>query len=485
MGKTTGFKEFKRQTPPKLPVEIRIGNYQELYEDWDEKKVSIQGSRCMDCSVPFCMGGCPLGNVIPDFNDLVYRGLWKEALEVLHSTNNFPEFTGRICPAPCEASCVLNINENPVTIESIEKAISDRGWQENWIVPQSPEKRTGKKVSIIGSGPAGLAAAQQLNRAGHSVTVYEKSDRIGGLMRLGIPDFKLGKDIVQRRVDQMTSEGITFLVNSYVGKAISISSISEKSDAILLSGGSTIPRNLGVEGRDLDGVHYAMEFLTQQNILNSGDSLGNITPINAKGKNVIILGGGDTGSDCLGTSLRQGAKSVQQLELLPQPRKERHSNDMWPNWPMVLRTSSSHEEGGSRDYNILTKKFSGTDGQVKKLHGVRLKWGPADESGRPQMIEVNNSEFEINADLVLLAMGFLHPEHEGMLNDLSLELDPQGNVKTDINKMTTNTGIFAAGDMARGQSLVVWALAEGREAARGIDQFLMGKSSLPKSASTY
>lgn len=485
MGKITGFKEFKRQNPQKLSIEVRIGDYQEFYEDWDEKEVSIQGSRCMNCSVPFCMGGCPLGNLIPDFNDLVYRGLWKEALEELHATNNFPEFTGRICPAPCEASCVLNINDNPVSIENIERSISDRGWKENWITPNPPEKRTGKKVAVIGSGPAGLAAAQQLNRAGHTVTVYEKSDRIGGLLRLGIPDFKLGKDVVQRRVDQMEQEGITFLVNSYVGKNISIDSIISKTDSVLLTGGSTIPRNLDIKGRELDGVHYAMEFLTQQNILNSGDSLNDMKPINAKGKNVIILGGGDTGSDCLGTSLRQGAKSVYQLELLPQPPKQRKATDLWPNWPMVLRTSSSHEEGGERDYNILTKKFSGSNGKLEKLNGVRLKWGAPDESGRPQMIEVSGSEFEMDADLVLLAMGFIHPEHEGMLKDLSLELDPRGNVKTDVNKMTNISGIFAAGDMVRGQSLVVWALAEGREAARGVDQYLMGKSNLPKSASTY
>ena len=485
MGKITGFKEFKRQNPQKLAIQVRIGDYQEFYEDWDEKEVSIQGSRCMDCSVPFCMGGCPLGNIIPDFNDLVYKGLWKEALDKLHSTNNFPEFTGRICPAPCETSCVLNINDDPVSIETIERSISDRGWKENWIIPNPPEKRTGKKVAVIGSGPAGLAAAQQLNRAGHIVTVYEKSARIGGLLRLGIPDFKLGKDIVQRRVDQMEQEGINFLVNSYVGKNISIESIIAKTDSILLTGGSTIPRNLDIEGRELDGVHYAMEFLTQQNILNSGDSLNDITPINAKGKNVIILGGGDTGSDCLGTSLRQGAKSIYQLELLPQPPKQRRENDLWPNWPMVLRTSSSHEEGGERNYNILTKKFSGSNGKLEKIHGVKLQWGNPDKSGRPQMIEIAGSEFEMDADLVLLAMGFLHPKHEGLLKDLSLELDPKGNVKTDTNKMTNISGIFAAGDMVRGQSLVVWAIAEGREAARGVDQYLMGKSNLPKSVSTY
>ena len=485
MGKPTGFKEFKRSTPSRLPVSIRLGNYDEFYEEWGEEEAKAQGSRCMNCAVPFCMGGCPLGNIIPDFNDLVYKGKWEEALKELHSTNNFPDFTGRICPAPCEASCVLNINEDPVTIEHIEKEISDRGWSEGWIKSSPPEVRTGKKVAVVGSGPAGLASAQQLNRAGHKVTVYEKNDRIGGLLRLGIPDFKLEKKVVQRRVDQMRSEGIEFITNAYIGKNIPIKKLMDETDAILLTGGSTIPRDLPVGGRDLNGVHYAMDYLTQQNRINSGEVIDPSERISAEGKRVIILGGGDTGSDCLGTAHRQGAEIVHQLELLPEPPTDRLDGDMWPNWPMTLRTSSSHEEGGNRDYNILTKRFSGENNQLQKLHGVRLDWGEPDSTGRPKMIEIEGSEFELDADLVLLAMGFLHPEHDGMLSDAGIDLDARGNVMTDANKMTNVPGIFSAGDMARGQSLVVWALAEGREAARGVDQYLMGSSSLPRSASTY
>ena len=485
MGKPTGFKEFHRETPETLPVTVRIGNYSEFYEEWSTEKAGLQGSRCMNCAVPFCMSGCPLGNIIPDFNDLVYKNMWEEALTELHSTNNFPEFTGRICPAPCEQSCVLNINEDPVTIEYIEKAISEEGWKNGWIRPLPPTSRTGKKVAVVGSGPAGLASAQQLNRAGHQVTVYEKSDAIGGLLRLGIPDFKLEKNIVQRRVDQMEQEGITFITNAYVGRNVAIEDLRKSNDAVLLTGGSTIPRDLPVEGRDLEGVHFAMDYLTQQNEINRGDSIDPSERISAEGKRVVILGGGDTGSDCLGTAHRQGAEIVYQLELLPEPPTERSENDMWPNWPMTLRTSSSHEEGGNRDYNILTKKFSGQDGKLKHLHGVRLEWGESDETGRPIMIEQEGSEFELETDLVLLAMGFVHPEHEGMIANLKVELDPRGNVKTNIDKMTSIDGVFAAGDMSRGQSLVVWALAEGREAARGVDKYLMGVSNLPRSASTY
>ena len=364
MGKPTGFKEFQRETPETLPVTIRIGNYSEFYEEWSTEKAGKQGSRCMNCAVPFCMSGCPLGNIIPDFNDLVYKNMWEEALAELHSTNNFPEFTGRICPAPCEQSCVLNINEDPVTIEYIEKAISEEGWRNGWIEPLPPVSRTGKNIAVVGSGPAGLASAQQLNRAGHHVTVYEKSDTIGGLLRLGIPDFKLEKMVVQRRVDQMEQEGITFVTNAYVGRNVNIEDLREKNDAVLLTGGSTIPRDLPVEGRDLQGVHFAMDYLTQQNRINRGDQIDPSERISAEGKRVVILGGGDTGSDCLGTAHRQGAEIVYQLELLPQPPKTRSENDMWPNWPMTLRTSSSHEGGGSRDYNILTNKFSGEDRKV-------------------------------------------------------------------------------------------------------------------------
>ena len=485
MGKPTGFKEFKRITPNKSPVDSRVANHNEFYAVWDDETASTQGSRCMNCAVPFCMSGCPLGNLIPDFNDLVYKGEWEQALAELHSTNNFPEFTGRICPAPCEASCVLNINQDPVTIEYIEKTISDKGWKLGLIKPQIPLISTGKSVAIVGSGPSGLAAAQQLNRAGHKVTVYERAEKIGGLLRLGIPDFKLEKQVVQRRVDQLAAEGVQFITGAHVGKSIPFSHIEESNDAVLLTGGSTVPRNLDIPGRDLKGVHYAMDFLTQQNRVNNGLQIPDEEKITAKDKTVVILGGGDTGSDCLGTSLRQGAKQVYQLELLPKPPNDRKDTDLWPNWPMILRTSTSHEEGGTRDYNILTKNFSGSNGQLEKLTAVRLEWGTPDQNGRPEMIEVEDSEFEIETELVLLAMGFLHPEQGGMIKSAGIALDGRGYVKTDENKMTNIQGVFAAGDMARGQSLVVWAIAEGREAARGIDKYLQGATTLPRSASTY
>ena len=485
MGKPTGFKEFGRSTPTRQPVEDRLQNFHEFYTEWNDKEAQEQGSRCMNCAVPFCMSGCPLGNLIPDFNDLVYKNQWEGALKELHSTNNFPEFTGRICPAPCEASCVLNINQDPVTIEYIEKAISDKGWQEDWIKPEPPKVRSGKKVAIVGSGPAGLAAAQQLNRTGHHVTVYERSHRVGGLLALGIPDFKLEKYVIDRRIDQMEKEGVVFITNIEIGIDVPASILADDFDVLLLTGGSTIPRNLEIPGRELKGVHFAMEFLTQQNNVNAGLPVAEKERIMTTEKKVVILGGGDTGSDCLGTSHRQGASQVHQLELLPEPPEERGENDRWPNWPMIIRTSSSHEEGGLRDYNILTKKFTGENGVLKKLHGVRLEWGEPDENGRPQMIEVGGSEFEIETDYVFLALGFLHPQHEGTVKELGLDLDPRGNVKTDSNKMTSTPGVFAAGDMSRGQSLVVWALAEGREAARGIDEYLMGETSLPKSASSY
>ena len=480
MGKPTGFMEKGRKTPDRVPVADRVGNYREFYTSWTEKQAREQGARCMNCAVPFCHEGCPLGNLIPDWNDLVYRGQWQDALEALHATNNFPEFTGRICPAPCEASCVLAINQDPVTIEHIEKAISDRGWENGWIVPRPPERRTGKRVAIVGSGPAGLAAAQQLNRAGHSVTVFERDERIGGLLTLGIPDFKLEKHIVQRRVDQMSEEGVEFKTGVYVGKTMPVSDLTGDFDAVCLTGGSTVPRDLPVPDRGLDGIHFAMDYLTQQNRLMAGGHVPPEERITAEGKRVVILGGGDTGADCLGTAHRQGAEVVHQLEILPEPPAERTDDNPWPEWPKILMTSAAHEEGGIRDYNILTKHFSGIDGEVRKLHGVRLEWGPPDQSGRPSMSEVPGSEFEIETELVLLAMGFLHPEHDGMLADLGVELDGRGNVATDENKMSSVPGIFAAGDMARGQSLVVWALAEGREAARGIDQYLMAETSLPR-----
>ncbi len=484
MGKPTGFKEKGRQPPQRIPIAERVRDFREFYTDWSEQDARDQGARCMDCAVPFCHKGCPLGNVIPDWNDMVYRGEWREALASLHATNNFPEFTGRICPAPCEASCVLSINQEPVTIEYIEKAIVDRGWKEGWIVPEPPETRSGKRVAVVGSGPAGLASAQQLNRAGHTVTVFERADRIGGLLRLGIPNFKLDKQVVQRRLDQMTEEGVIFKPGVDVGVDYRADELLADFDAICLAGGSTVPRDLPVPSRDLDGVHFAMDYLTQQNRVLAGERVDPADRITAEGKRVVILGGGDTGADCLGTAHRQGAEIVHQLELLPEPPQQRSSDNPWPQWPLILRSSPAHEEGGLRDYSIMTKRFSGTDGRVQKLHAVRLEWGPPDESGRPAMNEIPGSEFVIETELVLLAMGFLHPQHEGLLSELGVDLDPRGNVQTDEDKMTSVPGVFAAGDMARGQSLVVWALAEGREAARSIDQYLMGKTSLPRSLST-
>ena len=480
MGKPTGFMESGRQPPNRRPVVERKGDYKELYLDWPEPDAREQGARCMDCAVPFCHMGCPLGNVIPEFNHYVYTGEWQRALEVLLSTNNFPEFTGRICPAPCEASCVLSINSDPVTIEYIEKEISDRGYKEGWIKPQPPEERTGKKVAVVGSGPAGLAAAQQLNRAGHWVTVLERADYIGGLLMLGIPDFKLDKDVVRRRVQLMADEGVEFRTGVNVGVNYPANDLLEEYDAICLTGGSTQARDLPVPGRELEGIHLAMDYLPQQNKLLAGEDVDSEEHITAEGKRVVILGGGDTGADCLGTAHRQGAEVVYQFELLPEPPEERQPNNPWPQWPMILRSSPAHEEGGIRDYNILTKSFSGSDGQVEKLHAVRVEW-TAGEDGRFVMNEVPGSEMEVETELVLLAMGFLHPEHEGMLTDLGVDLDGRGNVQVDENKMTSVPGVFAGGDMARGQSLVVWAIAEGREVARGVDQYLVGSSKLPRS----
>ena len=478
MGKPTGFKEYGRQAPRQQPVALRVQHFNEFYQDWSEEQAREQGARCMNCAVPFCHTGCPLGNLIPDFNDFVYQGDWRGALNALHATNNFPEFTGRVCPAPCEAACVLNINQDPVTIEYIEKAIADRGWQEGWIAPQTPSQRTGKRVAVVGSGPAGLAAAQQLNRCGHWVTVFERDEYIGGLLTLGIPDFKLEKPVVQRRVQQMRDEGVIFKTGVDVGADYAAADLMSDFDAVVLTGGCTVPRDLPVPGRELGGVHFAMDFLTQQNRLNAGASIPPDERISAEGKRVVILGGGDTGSDCLGTSHRQGAEVVYQCELLSEPPAERREDNPWPLWPLILRTSSSQEEGGIRDYDILTTHFSGGDGNVEKLHAVRIEWGAPDESGRPGMNRVEGSEFEIEVDLVLLAMGFVHPQKEGLLEQLGVELDPRGNVRTDDAKMTSVAGVFAAGDMARGQSLVVWALAEGREAARGADEYLMGDTAL-------
>jgi len=433
----------------------------------------------MNCAVPFCHTGCPLGNLIPEWNHLVYQGQWEQAISRLHATNNFPEFTGRICPAPCEPACILSINDDPVTIEYIEKAIVDKAFEEGWIKPQPPAHRTGKRVAIVGSGPAGMAAAQQLNRAGHSVTLFERDESIGGLLRLGIPDFKLEKRIVERRVELLANEGIEFQVNTAIGTDIEAKDLINDFDAICLSIGSCHPRDLEIPGRNLLGVHFAMDYLRQQNRRLVGMPIGNDLTISAEGKNVVILGGGDTGADCLGTAHRQNPSGVYQLELLPRPPDNRRSNNPWPQWPTIFRTSAAHEEGGRRDYNVLTKSFSGSNGRVKKLHAVYVEWGAPDHTGRPAMKEIPNSEFVIETELVLLAMGFLHPEHDGPIDQLGLEIDQRGNIKTDGDRMTSLPGVFAAGDSVRGQSLVVWAIAEGRQAAHGLDKYLMGKSSLP------
>ena len=481
MGSPTGFKEFRRQPPERRPVQERIQDYDEFYQEWPEERIREQGARCMNCAVPFCHTGCPLGNIIPDWNDLVYRGRWQEAVASLLSTNNFPEFTGRICPAPCEGSCVLAINEEPVTIEYIEKAISDRGFQEGWIEAQPPSVRTGKKVAVVGSGPAGLAAAQQLNRAGHHVTVFERDNYIGGLLTLGIPDFKLDKALVQRRVELMEQEGIEFRTGVNVGRDLSAQELTANFDAVCLAGGATQARDLDVPGRELKGIHLAMEYLTQQNKLLAGEVVAPGERITAEGRRVVILGGGDTGADCLGTAHRQGAEVVYQYELLDSPPASRSSGNPWPQWPIIIRSSAAHEEGGLRDYSILTKAFSGQNGQVEKLHAVRLKWVPGGPGGRPVMEEIPGSEFDLDVDLVLLALGFLHPEHGGLLTDLALEQDARGNVKVDSQRMTSKPGVFAAGDMSRGQSLVVWAIAEGREAAHHMDAYLVGSTQLPRS----
>jgi len=482
LGEPTGFKDRPRQPPPRRDTQERIRDYNEFVLHWTEEEARAQGGRCMDCGIPFCHKGCPLGNVIPDFNDFVYKGQWDRALAALHATNNFPEFTGRICPAPCEAACTLAINQDPVTIEYIEKAIADRGWEEGWIKPQPPATRTGKTVAVIGSGPSGMAAAQQLNRAGHAVTVFERANYIGGLLRLGIPDFKLDKLLVERRAQQMRDEGVTFRTGVYVGQNYAVEDLKRDFDVILLCIGSTIPRDLDIPGRELEGVHFAMDYLTQQNKLVAGETFPEEERISAEGKRVVILGGGDTGADCLATAHRQGAEIVRQFDIIPEPPETRAPGNPWPQWPVVLRRSYALEEGGSLDWSVGTKSFSGSNGHLEKLHMTRLEWTP-DENGRNQMAEVAGSEFDVDADLVLLAMGFLHPERNGLVEALGVELDPRGNVRTDANKMSNVPGIFAAGDASRGQSLVVWALSEGREAARGIDLYLMGETGLPRSIS--
>ncbi len=477
MGKITGFKDYDRQNFKRRNITERVNDWKEIYFPWTEKQANEQASRCMDCGVPFCNNGCPLGNLIPDWNDLVSKGDWKKAINQLHATNNFPEFTGRICPAPCEAACTLNINAEPVAIEFIEKTIVERAFSEGWIKPSIPDKRTGKTVAVIGSGPAGLAAAQQLNRAGHYVKVFERDSVIGGLLALGIPEFKLEKWVVKRRVDLMKDEGIEFFTNLNVGVNYSVDDLDKNFDAVCLAGGSTIPRNLEAEGRDLDGIHYAMDFLTQQNKNHNG--FANDEIIYAKNKHVVILGGGDTGADCLGTATRQGAKSVTQLELMGAPPEQRGKYNPWPEWPLIMRTSSAHEENGKRDYSVLTKKLSGKNGKVELLHAIKVNF-EKNESGGMDLKEMPDSEFTIKADLVLLAMGFLHPQKKGLIELLGVDLDGRGNVKTNPNMMTSKDKYFSCGDMNHGQSLVVRAIASGRECARNIDKDLMGNSKLPR-----
>jgi glutamate synthase (NADPH/NADH) small chain len=477
VAKPTGFLEYSRETPKRRPVEQRVHDWLEVYEEFPLEKLKTQAARCMDCGIPFCHQGCPLGNIIPDWNDLVYRDKWRDAIDRLHATNNFPEFTGRLCPAPCETACVLGINADPVTIKQVELEIIDYAWQAGWVRPEPPTHRTGKTVAVIGSGPAGLACAQQLARAGHVVTLYERDDRIGGLLRYGIPDFKMEKRILDRRLEQMEAEGVVFRPGVNVGKDVDARDLLEEFDALCLTGGATQARDLQVPGRELRGVHFAMDYLPMQNRRNAGDEIPDDRFISAKDKRVIILGGGDTGADCLGTALRQGAREVLQYEILPKPPPGRPPDQPWPLYPNVYRVSSAHEEGGVRDYSIMTTRLTGESGRLTTLHGVRVEF--VNENGRQVMREIPGTEFSEPVDLLLLAMGFLGPERGGLLEQLGVRLTERGNVWADENKMTSVPGVFTAGDMTRGQSLIVWAIAEGRTAARSIDLYLMGDTLLP------
>ena len=478
MGKITGFMEFHRAKQPYRPVAERLRDWKQVMRAFPEDELKKQGARCMDCGIPFCHQGCPLGNIIPDWNDLVYRGHWQEAIDRLHATNNFPEFTGTLCPAPCEGACVLGINDDPVTIKAIELAIIDRAFQQGWVKPEPPKMLSGKKVAIIGSGPAGLAGAQQLRRAGHEVTVFERDDRIGGLLRYGIPEFKMEKKVLDRRLEQLKAEGVVFKTNAHIGVNLPVEELRKNFDAIMLAGGACAPRDLPVPGRELNGVYFAMEYLAQSNHRCQDDAIPADSEISAKGKHVVIIGGGDTGADCLGTANRQGAASVHQLEIMPRPPETRSSDNPWPQWPYIYRTASAHEEGVERLYSVSSKRFVDDGaGRVKSLELVKVE--VVREHGRSIINEVPDSRFTIPCDLALLAMGFTGPERPGMLESLGVKFTDRGNVWRDENWMTSIPGVFTAGDMQHGQSLIVWAIAEGRSAARGVDKYLMGASDLP------